>query len=188
MQSNDKAVCASAAVEALLILNETVLLNVYCTENSPRNICHTDARNKFIKDSSCCMLPLLGNEECNSRLPISLWFCTIYLQQLNGYTRLFLLSTKVEVTVRLYCLNNKELLKKKKKKIEEKFYHASLCKGNYNKYKIIWKMKIVFHHAVNPSGRSEHKQKERECAFTQSARDLSVILQVNYSDLGLNYK
>lgn len=55
--------------------------------------------------------------------------------------------TKLEVTVRLYCLNNK-ILFKKKKNTEEKFYHASLCKGNYNKYKMIWKMKTVFHRAV----------------------------------------
>lgn len=72
MESNFKAVCVNAAVEALLFLNETAWLNVHSIENLPRNICCSEVRNVFVKDNSSCVLPWLGNEERYSRLLIFL--------------------------------------------------------------------------------------------------------------------
>lgn len=72
MESDLKAVCVNAAVEALLFINETALLNIHSIENLPRNICCSDVRNTFVKDNSSCVLPWLGNEEGYSRLLIFL--------------------------------------------------------------------------------------------------------------------
>lgn len=58
----------NAAVEALLILNETAWLNVHSIENLPRNICCSEIRNIFVKDDSSCVLPGFGNEEGYSSL------------------------------------------------------------------------------------------------------------------------